>query len=393
MLANNETGVIQPVAAASALVRAADGWLHVDAVQAAGKIASTAAALGADTLALSAHKLGGPQGVGALVAGTRAPHPSAASTAAVRSAAAGPAPRTSRASPASARPPRGGQRLAEMAEQAHWRDAVAERLKAAGAVVLGRARNGCRRPCVSPPKASAPSPGDEHGPGRGDGQRRQRLLVGQGQGQPRGGSHGPVRSGRRSRSACPAAGTARKTIGSSAATPGSPPDAARIGAAAPGGGVMAAVKQTVEHRRRALEKYKHGFTTDIEQEFAPKGLSEDIVRFISAKKDEPEWMLDWRLDAYRRWLELEEPTWAKVNFPKIDYQDSYYYAAPKQKAGSQEPGRGRSGHPGDLQEAGHPAAEQEVLAGVEGAPRYAVDAVFDSVGRHHLQEGAGRRPA
>ena len=95
---------------------------------------------------------------------------------------------------------------------------------------------------------------------------------------------------------------------------------------------MAAVKETIE-TVASLEKYEHGFTTDIEQEFAPKGLSEDIVRFISAKKDEPQWMLDWRLDAYRRWLELEEPTWAKVDFPKIDYQDSYYYAAPSTKAG------------------------------------------------------------
>ena len=88
---------------------------------------------------------------------------------------------------------------------------------------------------------------------------------------------------------------------------------------------MAAVKQTVEHvATLEADKYKHGFVTDIEQDFAPKGLSEDTIRFISAKKDEPQWMLDWRLEAYRRWLELEEPTWAKVNFPRIDYQDSYY---------------------------------------------------------------------
>ena len=78
---------------------------------------------------------------------------------------------------------------------------------------------------------------------------------------------------------------------------------------------MAAVKQTIE-TVAALEKYEHGFTSDIDQEFAPKGLSEDIVRFISAKKDEPQWMLDWRLEAYRRWLELEEPTWAS-SFLKV----------------------------------------------------------------------------
>src|SRR5246127_799195 len=82
-----------------------------------------------------------------------------------------------------------------------------------------------------------------------------------------------------------------------------------------------------------LEKYKHGFVTDIEQDFAPKGLNADIVRFISAKKDEPEWMLQWRLGGFERWQAMDEPSWAKVSFPRIDYQDSYYYAAPKQKIG------------------------------------------------------------
>lgn len=77
--------------------------------------------------------------------------------------------------------------------------------------------------------------------------------------------------------------------------------------------------------------YKYGFVTDIEQEFAPKGLNEDIVRFISAKKEEPEFMLEWRLKAYRHWLTMKDPMWAKVDFPKIDYQDVYYYAAPKKK--------------------------------------------------------------
>jgi Fe-S cluster assembly protein SufB len=141
---------------------------------------------------------------------------------------------------------------------------------------------------------------------------------------------------------------------------------------------MAAVKQTVKHVE-ALEAYKHGFVTDIAQDFAPRGLSADTVRFISAKKDEPQWMLDWRLEAFERWLSLEPPTWAKVAFPPIDYQDAYYYAAPKAKAG-----------PASLDEVdpellatyaklGIPLKEQEVLAGVAGAPRYAVDAVFDSV--------------
>ena len=90
---------------------------------------------------------------------------------------------------------------------------------------------------------------------------------------------------------------------------------------------MAAVTQTIEHVAE-VERYKHGFTSDIDQEFAPKGLSEATIAFISAKKGEPEWMLEWRLEAYRRWLVLEEPTWARVKFPRIDYQDSHYYAAP-----------------------------------------------------------------
>jgi Fe-S cluster assembly protein SufB len=141
---------------------------------------------------------------------------------------------------------------------------------------------------------------------------------------------------------------------------------------------MAAVKETID-TVASLEKYEHGFTTDIEQEFAPKGLSEDIVRFISAKKDEPQWMLDWRLEAYRRWLELEEPTWAKVDFPKIDYQDSYYYAAPTQKAGIASLDEVDPDILAVYAKLGIPLKEQEVLAGVVGAPRYAVDAVFDSV--------------
>ena len=77
--------------------------------------------------------------------------------------------------------------------------------------------------------------------------------------------------------------------------------------------------------------YKYGFVTDIEQEFAPKGLSEDIVRFISAKKEEPEWMLEWRLKAFREWQKMTEPHWANVHFPKVDFQEIIYYAAPKVK--------------------------------------------------------------
>src|SRR5580704_13451169 len=91
-----------------------------------------------------------------------------------------------------------------------------------------------------------------------------------------------------------------------------------------------AVQETTERVADiAGEKYKYGFVTDIEMERAEKGLSEATVRYISAKKNEPEWMLEWRLEAYRRWLTMTEPQWARVHYPKIDYQDSYYYAAPK----------------------------------------------------------------
>lgn len=125
--------------------------------------------------------------------------------------------------------------------------------------------------------------------------------------------------------------------------------------------------------------YEWGFVSDIEQEFAPKGLSEDTVRFISAKKNEPEWMLEWRLKAYRHWLTMETPDWAKLDVPPIDYQDAYYYAAPKKKAelaslDELDPEIRRT-----YEKLGIPIAEQEVLANVAGSRRVAVDAVFDSV--------------
>src|SRR5712671_4785484 len=97
---------------------------------------------------------------------------------------------------------------------------------------------------------------------------------------------------------------------------------------------MAAVQDTVDRVRRIdVDQYRYGFETVIESEKAPRGLSEDTVRFISAKKNEPDWMLAWRLDAYRRWLTMSEPTWARVSHPKIDYQDIYFYSAPKKKDG------------------------------------------------------------
>ena len=125
---------------------------------------------------------------------------------------------------------------------------------------------------------------------------------------------------------------------------------------------------------RDIEQYKYGFVTDIESDMAPKGLNEDIIRFISAKKNEPDWMLESRLKAYRHWLTLadEEPTWAKLHYPKINYQDSYYYAAPKrEKLASLD-----EVDPKLLEtykKLGIPLLEQQMLAGV------AVDAVFDSV--------------
>src|SRR3712207_3113341 len=93
---------------------------------------------------------------------------------------------------------------------------------------------------------------------------------------------------------------------------------------------MPAVQETIDRVRLIdVDQYKYGFETQVEMEKAPKGLSEEIVRFISKKKGEPEWMTEWRLDAYRRWLTMREPTWARVHYPLIDYAEAYYYAAPK----------------------------------------------------------------
>src|SRR5829696_10540224 len=97
---------------------------------------------------------------------------------------------------------------------------------------------------------------------------------------------------------------------------------------------MPAVQETIDRVKLIdVDQYKYGFATDVEMDKAPKGLSEDIVRFISAKKNEPEWMTEWRLDAYRRWLTLREPDWARISYPPIDYQGIYYYAAPKSMSG------------------------------------------------------------
>ncbi|GGZ40312.1 Fe-S cluster assembly protein SufB [Asticcacaulis endophyticus] len=141
---------------------------------------------------------------------------------------------------------------------------------------------------------------------------------------------------------------------------------------------MAAVKETIDTVQK-LETYEHGFVSDIEMEFAPKGLNADIVRFISAKKNEPEWMLQWRLEAFERWQSMDEPDWAKLNYKRVDYQDLYYYAAPKQKVAPKSLDEIDPELLRVYEKLGIPLKEQMVLAGVEGAPRYAVDAVFDSV--------------
>jgi Fe-S cluster assembly protein SufB len=161
---------------------------------------------------------------------------------------------------------------------------------------------------------------------------------------------------------------------------------------------MPAVQETVEQVRLIdVDQYKYGFVTDIESDKAPKGLSEDTIRFISAKKSEPDWMLQWRLDAYRRWLTMREPTWARVNYPKIDYQDLYYYSAPKSMSGPKSLDEVDPEILRTYEKLGIPLKEQEILAGVRkqsepstldddatggefrSSGRVAVDAVFDSV--------------
>ncbi|GAA3853808.1 Fe-S cluster assembly protein SufB [[Pseudomonas] carboxydohydrogena] len=152
---------------------------------------------------------------------------------------------------------------------------------------------------------------------------------------------------------------------------------------------MPAVQETVDRVRQIdVDQYRYGFETQIESEKAPRGLTEETIRFISAKKNEPAWMLEWRLEAFRRWLTMEEPTWARVDYPKIDYQDLYYYAAPKKK---KEVASLDEIDPEILktyEKLGIPLREVEVLEGVVrrdedgneiAERRVAVDAVFDSV--------------
>jgi Fe-S cluster assembly protein SufB len=142
---------------------------------------------------------------------------------------------------------------------------------------------------------------------------------------------------------------------------------------------MAAVQETIEQVKKIdVDQYKYGFETNIASIKAPRGLSEDTIRFISAKKGEPQWMLDWRLDAFQRWQAMTEPTWAKVHYPKINFQDLYYYAAPKSTEGPKSLDEVDPELLKTYEKLGIPLREREILAGVEGA-RVAVDAVFDSV--------------
>ena len=152
---------------------------------------------------------------------------------------------------------------------------------------------------------------------------------------------------------------------------------------------MPAVQETVDRVRQIdVDQYKYGFVTDVESEKAPIGLSEDTVRYISAKKNEPAWMLEWRLEAFKRWLTMREPTWARVDYPKIDYQNAYYYSAPKKKPELSSLDEVDPQILETYKKLGIPLREQEMLAGVVrkdadgnvlAERRVAVDAVFDSV--------------
>ena len=134
---------------------------------------------------------------------------------------------------------------------------------------------------------------------------------------------------------------------------------------------MTTSTETIE--QLASQEYKFGFVTDIEQEIIPKGLDEDVVRLISSKKNEPEWLLEWRLKAFRQWQKMKEPTWPNVHYPKIDFQDLHYYAAPKQKVAPKSLDEVDPELLKTYARLGIPLKEQEMLSGI------AVDAVFDSV--------------
>ncbi|WP_102830496.1 Fe-S cluster assembly protein SufB [Bartonella bovis] len=156
---------------------------------------------------------------------------------------------------------------------------------------------------------------------------------------------------------------------------------------------MPAVQETIRQVREIdVDQYKYGFKTNIKTDKAPKGLNENIIRFISAKKHEPEWMLTWRLQAFHRWIAMEEPHWARIEYPKINFQEFYYYAAPKNHTGPKSLDEVDPELLATYEKLGIPLKEQEILAGVRkqadrsplndniyGSGKVAVDAVFDSV--------------
>ena len=141
---------------------------------------------------------------------------------------------------------------------------------------------------------------------------------------------------------------------------------------------MATVETIEQVKQIDVDQYKYGFETQIESIKAPKGLDENTIRYISEKKNEPQWMLEWRLDAFERWLAMKEPTWARVSYPKIDFQDLYYYSAPKNAEGPKSLDEVDPELLATYEKLGIPLKEQEILAGVQNS-RVAVDAVFDSV--------------
>jgi Fe-S cluster assembly protein SufB len=145
---------------------------------------------------------------------------------------------------------------------------------------------------------------------------------------------------------------------------------------------MPAISETLQTVSSVSDSgYKWGFESDIEMEFAPRGLNTDIVRLISERKGEPAWLLEWRLQAFSAWQAMVEPDWALLSYPKIDYQDAFYYAAPKKKPGPKSLDEVDPELLKVYEKLGIPLSERAILAGVEGAdaPRIAVDAVFDSV--------------
>ncbi len=373
MAANNETGVIQPLEEIRALTNEAGALLHVDAVQAAGKMA-----LGeADYVAVSAHKLGGPQGVGALIVNPDAPF--------VAQVLGGGQEKRRRAGTENVAAIAGfGAAVAsaefrgEAQRIAGLRNAFEQELKTAipDAVVFGADAPRLREHVeFRGAGAGRRDGGDGAGSGGRDGEFGCGVFLRQGGALPcaggdgRGGRAGAFRLARQLR--LEFAKRRRRCRPRRIGKTRSPRACARSRVK---DRVMAAVETTKEQVAALSEKYKYGFVTDIEMERAPRGLNEDTVAFISAKKGEPEWMLEWRLAAYKRWREMKEPAWARVHYPKIEYENSYYYAAPKSD----------SDRPKSLEEVdpklietynklGIPLHEQMALAGV------AVDAVFDSV--------------